>query len=83
MTDKEGCPMAPHITLWIVAQQQYRPAHANESPGEPQPQPDNVARVPEAFETVLDPKAEREPDGLNIEDSAIRELAGSLQPQGR
>jgi hypothetical protein len=31
----------------------------------------------------LDPEAERELDGLNIEDSVIRELARSLQPQGR
>jgi nitrous oxide reductase accessory protein NosL len=51
--------------------------------GEPQPQPTKVSRVPEAFETVLDPEAERELDGLNIEDSVIRELARSLQPQGR
>jgi CYTH domain-containing protein len=51
--------------------------------GEPQPQPTKVSRVPETFETVLDPEAERELDGLNIEDSVIRELALSLQPQGR
>jgi CYTH domain-containing protein len=51
--------------------------------GEPQPQPTKVSRVPETFETVLDPEAERELDGLNIEDSVIRELARSLQPQGR
>ena len=51
--------------------------------GEPQPQPTKVSRVPETFGTVLDPEAERELDGLNIEDSVIRELARSLQPQGR
>jgi CYTH domain-containing protein len=51
--------------------------------GEPQPQPTRVARAPEVSEPVLDPKAERELDGLNIEDSVIRELARSLQPQGR
>ena len=51
--------------------------------GEPQPQPTKVSRVPETFETVLDPEAERERNGLNIEDSVIRELARSLQPQGR
>ena len=51
--------------------------------GEPQPQPTWVAPEPETFETVLDPEAERELDGLNIEDSVIRELALSLQPQGR
>ena len=50
--------------------------------GEPQPQPTRVARAPEVSEPVLDPKAERELDGLNIEDSVIRELARSLQPQG-
>jgi CYTH domain-containing protein len=51
--------------------------------GEPQPQPTRVARAPEVSEPVLDPKAERELDGLNIEDSVIRELARSLRPQGR
>jgi CYTH domain-containing protein len=51
--------------------------------GEPQPQPTWVAPEPETFETVLDPEAERELDGLKIEDSVIRELARSLQPQGR
>jgi CYTH domain-containing protein len=51
--------------------------------GESQPQPTKVSRVPETFETVLDPEAERELDGLNIEDSVIRELARSLKPQGR
>jgi hypothetical protein len=51
--------------------------------GEPQPQPTWVAPEPETSEPILDPEAERELDGLNIEDSVIRELARSLQPQGR
>ncbi|MBQ0821262.1 hypothetical protein KBI52_13740 [Microvirga sp. HBU67558] len=51
--------------------------------GEPQPQPSQAARPPAASEPVLDPAAEQEFDRLNIEDSVIRELARSLQPQGR
>ncbi|MBO1909465.1 hypothetical protein J4G37_32145 [Microvirga sp. 3-52] len=51
--------------------------------GEPQPQPTWVAPEPETSEPILNPEAERELDGLNIEDSVIRELARSLQPQGR
>ena len=34
-------------------------------------------------EAPFDAEAEQELDGLNIEDSVIRELARSLQPQGR
>jgi hypothetical protein len=51
--------------------------------GEPQPRPTEVSRVPQTLETALDPEAEQELDRLNIEDSVIRELARSLQPQGR
>ena len=51
--------------------------------GEPQPQPTRVARTPETSEPALDPEAEQELDRLNIEDSVIRQLARSLQPQGR
>jgi CYTH domain-containing protein len=51
--------------------------------GEPQPQSSRVARPPEASEPTLNPEAEQELDRLNIEDSVIRELARSLQPQGR
>ncbi|QRM33508.1 hypothetical protein [Microvirga sp. VF16] len=51
--------------------------------GEPQPQPTEVLRVPETSEAALDPEAEQELGRLNIEDSVIRELARSLQPQGR
>ena len=51
--------------------------------GEPQPHPSPTARALEASEPALDPEAEQEFDRLNIEDSVIRELARSLQPQGR
>lgn len=51
--------------------------------GEPQPQPSRDARTPEASEPTMNPEAEQELDRLNIEDSVIRELARSLQPQGR
>jgi CYTH domain-containing protein len=51
--------------------------------GEPQPHPSQAARAPEASEPTLDPEAEQEFDRLNIEDSVIRDLARSLQPQGR
>lgn len=50
--------------------------------GEPQPQLSPVARAPEALEQTLDPEAERDVDRLHIEDSVIRDLARSLQPQG-
>jgi hypothetical protein len=50
---------------------------------EPQPHPPQAARASEASEPALDPEAEQEFDRLNIEDSVIRELARSLQPQGR
>jgi hypothetical protein len=51
--------------------------------GEPQPQPPRVAHTPETSEPTSNPEAEQELDRLNIEDSVIRELARSLQPQGR
>lgn len=51
--------------------------------GEPQPQLSRVAHTPETSEPTLNPEAEQELDRLNIEDSVIRELARSLQPQGR
>jgi CYTH domain-containing protein len=51
--------------------------------GEPQLQPTQVARAPEPSEPAVDTETEQELDRLNIEDSVIRELARSLQPQGR
>ena len=51
--------------------------------GEPQLQPTQVVRAPEPSEPAVDTEAEQELDRLNIEDSVIRELARSLQPQGR
>jgi CYTH domain-containing protein len=50
---------------------------------EPQPHPPQAVRASEASEPALDPEAEQEFDRLNIEDSVIRDLARSLQPQGR
>jgi CYTH domain-containing protein len=50
---------------------------------EPQPQPSQAARAPEALEPASDPETEKEFDRLNIEDSVIRELARPLQPQER
>ncbi|UVF22521.1 hypothetical protein HPT29_025575 (plasmid) [Microvirga terrae] len=51
--------------------------------GEPQLHPAEVSRVSETSEAALDPETDQELDGLNIEDRVIRELARSLQPQGR
>jgi CYTH domain-containing protein len=51
--------------------------------GEPQAHPPQAARTPEASEPALDPETEKEFDRLDIEDSVIRDLARSLQPQGR
>ncbi|QRM34098.1 hypothetical protein [Microvirga sp. VF16] len=51
--------------------------------GEPQPQPSRAVRAPEPSEPILDAETEQDLDRLNIEDSVIRELARSLQPQGR
>ena len=77
-----GPPSTPEMEVTDAALNSLLDALGDRA-GEPQPQPTLVSRVPETFETVLDPEAERELDGLNIEDSVIRELARSLQPQGR
>jgi CYTH domain-containing protein len=50
---------------------------------EPLPHPPQAVRASEASEPALDPETEKEFDRLNIEDSVIRDLARSLQPQGR
>jgi CYTH domain-containing protein len=76
-----GLPSTPGVEVTNEALNSLLDA-LDDRAGEPQPQPTKVSRVPETFETVLDPEAERELDGLNIEDSVIRELARSLQPQG-
>jgi CYTH domain-containing protein len=77
-----GLPSTPEVEVTDAALNSLLDALGDRA-GEPQPQPTWVAPEPETFETVLDPEAERELDGLNIEDSVIRELARSLQPQGR
>lgn len=77
-----GLPTTPEVEVTNEALNSLLDTLGNRA-GEPQPQPTKVSREPETFETVLDPEAERELDGLNIEDSVIRELARSLQPQGR
>jgi len=77
-----GLPSTPEVEVTDAALNSLLDALGDRA-GELQQQPTEVSRVPETFETVLDPEAERELDGLNIEDSVIRELARSLQPQGR
>ncbi|MPR06257.1 hypothetical protein [Microvirga tunisiensis] len=77
-----GPPSTPEVEVTDAALNSLLDALGNRA-GEPQPQPTWVAPEPETSETVLDPDAERELDGLKIEDSVIRELARSLQPQGR
>jgi CYTH domain-containing protein len=77
-----GLPSTPEVEVTDAALNSLLDI-LDDRAGELQQQPTEVSRVPETFETVLDPGAERELDGLNIEDSVIRELARSLQPQGR
>jgi CYTH domain-containing protein len=50
---------------------------------EAEPTPAQRAPAPAPAEVPFDAEHERELDGLNIEDSVIRDLARSLQPQGR
>jgi CYTH domain-containing protein len=50
---------------------------------EAEPRPARRAQAAISAESPVDAEAEQELDGLNIEDSVIRELARALQPQGR
>jgi CYTH domain-containing protein len=77
-----GLPSTPEMEVTDAALHRLLDALGDRD-GEPQPQPTWVAPEPETSEPILNPEAERELDGLNIEDSVIRELARSLQPQGR
>jgi CYTH domain-containing protein len=77
-----GLPSTPEVEVTDAALNSLLDT-LDDRAGELQQQPTEVSRVPETFETILGPEAERELDGLKIEDSVIRELARSLQPQGR
>jgi CYTH domain-containing protein len=77
-----GLPSTPGVEVTDAALHSLLDALGDRA-GEPQPQQTWVAPEPETSEPILDPEAEQELDGLNIEDSVIRELARSLQPQGR
>ncbi|WP_114948746.1 hypothetical protein [Microvirga calopogonii] len=77
-----GVPATPEVEVTNEALHSLLDALDNRA-DEPQPQPTEVSRVTEPSEAALDPEAEQEFDGLNIEDSVIRELARSLQPQRR
>ncbi|QRM35489.1 hypothetical protein [Microvirga sp. VF16] len=77
-----GLPSLPEVEVTDAALNSLLDTLDNRA-GEPQPRPSPAARAPETFEPALDPEAEQEFDRLNIEDSVIRELARSLQPQGR
>jgi CYTH domain-containing protein len=77
-----GLPSTPEVEVTNEALHSLLDALGDRA-GESQPQPTRVARAPETSELTLDPESEQELDGLNIEDSVIRELARSLQPQGR
>ena len=50
---------------------------------EVEPSPTRRAQAPAPSEAPFDAEADQELDGLTIEDSVIRDLARSLQPQGR
>jgi hypothetical protein len=54
--------------------------HRNREAG---PRPTGKVQAATPSEAPFDAEAEQELDGLNIDDSVIRELARSLQPQGR
>jgi CYTH domain-containing protein len=77
-----GLPSPPEVEVTDAALHSLLDALDNRT-GEPQPQPSRVTRAPETSEPALDPEAEQDLDRLNIEDSVIRELAHSLQPQAR
>jgi CYTH domain-containing protein len=77
-----GLPSTPEVEVTDAAFNSLLDALGDRA-GEPQPRPTQVARAPEVSEPAFDREAERELDGFNIEDSVIRELARSLQPQGR
>jgi CYTH domain-containing protein len=77
-----GLPSTPEVEVTDAALNSLLDALGDRA-GEPQPRPTHVARAPEVSEPAFDREAERELDGLNVEDSVIRELARSLQPQGR
>jgi CYTH domain-containing protein len=77
-----GLPAPPEVEVTNEALHSLLDVLDNRA-GEPQPQPTRVARASETMEPALDPESEQELDRLNIEDSVIRELARSLQPQGR
>jgi CYTH domain-containing protein len=66
-----GLPSAPEVEITNEALHSLLDALGDRA-GEPQPQPTGVTRAPETPEAALDPEAERELDGLNIEDSVIR-----------
>jgi hypothetical protein len=50
---------------------------------EAEPRPTGRVQAATPAEAPFDAEAEQELDGLNIEDSVIRDLARALQPQGR
>lgn len=77
-----GLPSTPEVEVTNEAPNSLLDALDNRA-GEPQLQPTQVAHAPEPPEPAFDTEAEQELDRLNIEDSVIRELARSLQPQGR
>jgi CYTH domain-containing protein len=77
-----GPPSPPEVEVTDTALNSLLDALDNRV-GEPQLQPIQVVRAPEPSEPAVDTEAEQELDRLNIEDSVIRELARSLQPQGR
>jgi CYTH domain-containing protein len=74
-----GLPSAPEVEVTDAALHSLLDM-LDTCAGEPQPQ---LIRMASALESAFDPEAEQELDRLNIEDSVIRELARSLQPQGR
>jgi CYTH domain-containing protein len=77
-----GRPAMPEVEVTNVALSGLLDALEHRD-REAEPLPPRRAQATTPSEVPFDAEAEQELDGLNIEDSVIRELARSLQPQGR
>ena len=77
-----GLPTAPEVEVTNAALHSLLDVLDNRA-DEPKPQPSRAMRASEPSEQILDAETEQDLDRLAIEDSVIRELARSLQPQRR
>ena len=77
-----GLPTAPEVEVTNAALHSLLDVLDNRA-DEPKPQPSRPMRATEPSEQILDAETEQDLDRLAIEDSVIRDLARSLQPQRR